>query len=154
MTTRYTTMQGFRAVKLAARQERDHHAKNIQERWTLLKQPETRGILLRDAMGDVVRSWAPYRKMQELLNGRVSGSTVSTIGMAIASMQGGFVKRMLWSGISMLVGKVIGDKEEEGKGPGLLSTLATAIGSMRNRMRERKAQREQEEFEAEPSSRD
>jgi hypothetical protein len=154
MTTRYKTLLEFRSAKLQARQERDVHEQSIKERWMLLKEPQTRRILLRDAMGDMLRSWKPYRRMHELLDGRISGSTVSAVGIGIASMQGGFVKRMVWSGISMLLGKVIGDTDENEKGPGLLSTLATAIGSMRNRMRERKAQREEEEVEAEASSRD
>lgn len=154
MTTRYKTLQDFHSAKLLARQERDAHAQNISYRWSLLKQPQTRGALLRDAVGDLLRSWKPYRRVRDVLNGHISGSTVSALGMAVASMQKGLGKRLLYSGISMLLGKLIGDKEEQG--PGLLSTVAAAIGSMLQRMRERKAQREEEELEAdmEPAKQD
>ncbi|MBK6829308.1 MAG: hypothetical protein IPG92_00530 [Flavobacteriales bacterium] len=156
MTTRYTSLEQFSKAKVQAHAAREVHATSIGHRWALLKQPEKRGALLRDAMGDVLRSWKPYRHVHELLNGHISGSTVSAVGMAVASMQKGLGKRLLFSGISMLLGKVIGEKED--KGPGLLSTLATAIGSMRQRMRERKAEREEEEVEVdlatEPTTRD
>ena len=152
MTTRYATLEQFRAAKLSAREERDAYAQKLKESWSVLKEPATRGLLLRDAMGDALRSWKPYRRLQELLGGHLSGSTVSSIGVAFASMQGGLGKRLLYLGISMLLGKLIGDQEE--KGPGLLSTLASAIGSMRTRIRERKAQREAEESEAGASNRD
>ena len=152
MSNKYTDLAEFRKAKTRARQEREHYAANIAERWVLLKEPRTRGALLRDALGDLLHSWKPYRRVHELLNGRVSGSTVSTIGMAIASLQGGFVKRMLWSGVSMLLGKLIGEKEEQG--PGFLSTLATAIGGMVQRVRERKAKQEEEDIETEAADRE
>ncbi|MBK8500110.1 MAG: hypothetical protein IPL52_15130 [Flavobacteriales bacterium] len=146
MTTSYSTLEQFRTAKLQARRSRDHHAASIAQRWGLLKDPRKRGALLRDAVGDVLRNWTPYRRVHDAFNGRISGSTVSAVGMAVASMQSGFGKRLLYSGISLLLGKVIGNKEE--KGPGLLTTLATAIGNMRQRMRERRAQRQEEELEA------
>lgn len=147
MTTRYATLEHFRLAKAEAQKQRDVHAAGIGQRWALLKQPQTRGALLRDAVGDLLRSWKPYRHVHDVLNGRISGSTVTAVGMAVASMQRGLGKRLLYSGISMLLGKVIGDKEE--KGPGMLSTLATAIGGMLQRMRERKAEREEEMIEEE-----
>jgi hypothetical protein len=146
MTTSYTSLEHFRAAKHRSREDRDAHALLLQERWAMLKKPETRGILLRDAMGDALRTWQPYRRMRTLLGGSVSGSTVSSVAMTIASLQGGLGKRMLFSGIGMLLGKVIGDPE--GAAPGMLSTLATAIGRMRRRMRERKVQREEAKVEA------
>ncbi|MBK9176348.1 MAG: hypothetical protein IPM46_08410 [Flavobacteriales bacterium] len=152
MTTRYKNLAHFLAAKAEARRTRDVHAGQLAERWALLKDPDTRGVLLRDAMGDMLRNWAPYRRVHELLHGRISGSTVAAVGMAVASTRQGFFKRMLYTGVSVLLGKVIGEKEE--KGPGLLSTLATAIGSMRQRMRERKAEREEAQAEVEASDRE
>ena len=147
MIDRYTSLDEFHKAKTLARQEREHYAANIAERWVLLREPRTRGALLRDAVGDLLRSWKPFRRVHDLLNGHISGSTVSAVGMAVASMQRGLGKRLLYSGISMLLGKLIGDRES--KSDGLLSTLATAIGGVVRGMRERKAAREEEELEAE-----
>ncbi len=146
MTTSYKTLADFHGAKARARQERDIHAEGVAQRWALLKDPETRGALLRDAMGDMLRNWAPFRRVQELLHGRISGSTVTAIGMAIASTRHGFFKRILWSGVSVLLGKAIGDEPDTGEG--MLSKLATSIGGVVRGMRERKAAREEEEAEA------
>jgi|GEM_PF-1453944 len=145
MTTSYKTMQDFRAAKLQARQERDRSGERIADNWSMLQDPETRGVLFRDAAGDALRSWGPYRKVHDLMQGRISGSTVSAIGMTVASMQRGFGKRLLYSGISMLLGKVLSAGTEGQKGPGLLTTLASSIGSVVKGMRERKAERERQE---------
>ncbi|MEO8591252.1 MAG: hypothetical protein ABI432_17875 [Flavobacteriales bacterium] len=149
MTNRYKSLEDFRTAKIQVRQERDHHARNISNRWALLREPQTRGALLRDAVGDVLRSWKPYRRVHDVLNGHISGSTVAAVGMAVASMQRGIGKRLLYSGISMLLGKAIGNNDD--RGSGLLSTLASAVGGVVRRMRERKAEREEEE-ELQPRS--
>jgi hypothetical protein len=151
MTTRYETLALFHAAKAEARRERDLHAGQLAHKWTVLKDPDMRGELLRDAAGDMLRNWAPFKRVHELLHGRISGSTVAAVGMAIASTRTGFVKRMLYSGLSMLLGKVIGEKEEAG--PGMLSTLAAAIGTFRTRMRERKAEREEAQMEGSAAER-
>lgn len=143
--TSYKTIQDFRAAKLMARQERDRFGERVAGNWRMLQDPATRGALFRDAAGDVLRSWGPYRKVQDLMHGRISGSTVSAIGMTVAGMQRGFGRRLLYSGISLLLGKMLGDGEERLKGPGLLSTLASSIGSVVKGMRKRKAAREQKE---------
>ncbi len=75
--------------------------------------------------------------------GAISGSTVTAVGMAIASTRQGFFKRMIYSGVSMLLGKVIGDEPDNGES--VLSKLATTIGGVVRGMRERKAAREEEE---------
>lgn len=145
MTTSYKTIQDFRVAKLQARQERDRCGERIAGNWSVLQDPATRGVLFRDAAGDVLRSWGPYRKVQDLMQGRISGSTISAIGMTVASMQRGFGKRLLYSGISMLLGKALDAGGQ--KGPSLLSTVASGIGSVVKGMRERKAERERKEVE-------
>ncbi|MBK6774870.1 MAG: hypothetical protein IPG74_03120 [Flavobacteriales bacterium] len=124
----HKTLSDFRTALWLARNERDRYAESIAERWDHLKDRETRGMLLRDALGDVLRRWAPYRKVHELLHGKVSGSTVSSIGTAVASMVPGFKRRLILSGISMLLGKVIGDVP--GKPSGILSSVASGIGGL------------------------
>ena len=141
MNKHYTSMAEFHAVRAQAREARQQKQQRLAQRWATVTDPHTRGLLLRDALGDVLRSWTPYRRVKELLHGRVSGSTVAAVGMAVASAQQGLGKRLLFSGISMLLGKVIGQPEQSG--PGLLSTVATAVGSGVRYMRERRAARHQ-----------
>lgn len=143
MKNKYPSLAAFRSARIAARLQRDHFGNELAARWALVQDPRSRGALLRDAVGDVLLSWKPYRHVHELLHGRVSGSTVAAVGMALASTRSGIFKRVLYSGISMLLGKMIGDAPQAG--PGLLSTLATAVGSSLRRIRERKAGREREE---------
>jgi len=145
MNNRYASLAEFRTLRTQARNERDLLRARLADRWTIIQDPRTRGALLRDAMGDVLRSWKPYRKVQDLLHGRVSGSTVAAVGMAVASAQHGMGRRLLFSGISMLLGKAIGDREQGG--PGLLSTVATAVGRGVQFMRERKAARQERQEE-------
>lgn len=125
---RHKSLNDFRTAQWLARNERDRYAESIADRWEHLKDRETRGILMRDALGDVVRGWTPYRKVHDLLHGKVSGSTVSSIGTTVASMLPGFKRRLIFSGISMLLGKVIGDTP--GKHSGILSSVASGMSGL------------------------
>lgn len=136
----YRTLDDFRAAKRRARQERDMCKEAVEGSLAALQDPDKRGVLLRDAAGDVLRSWGPYRKASELLGGRVSGSTVYTAGMALASMQRGLKKRLIVSGITMLLSKLMGDKKHDV--PGTISNVADAIGDLTRGMRARKEARE------------
>ncbi|MCC7503520.1 MAG: hypothetical protein IT229_13390 [Flavobacteriales bacterium] len=144
MTTKhYNSLAEFHAVRLQAREARELKQHRLAQRWAIIKDPHTRGILLRDALGDALRSWAPYKRVNEMLHGRVSGSTVAAVGMAVASAQQSFVRRLVFSSISMLLGKVIG-QQPESSGPGLLNTVASAVGSGVRYMRERRKARHSE----------
>ena len=135
----HTSLNAYRTAKWQIRRERDRYADSIAQRWEILKDPDTRGILLRDAVGDLVRNWGPYKKVHDMFHGRVSGSAVSSIGSAVSSMLPGFKKRMIFGGLSMLLGKVIGD--EPGKHNGLLSSISLGLGSMAKFLRDRKEKR-------------
>ena len=78
---------------------------------------------------------------KDLLHGRISGSTVAALGMTVASAQRGIGKRLLFSGLSMLLGKVLGDRQPQDEG--LLHTVASAVGRGVQFIRERKAQRQE-----------
>ncbi|MFZ1686422.1 MAG: hypothetical protein WAU70_03310 [Flavobacteriales bacterium] len=132
----HKNLNDFRAAQWQARRERDRYAQSMADRWEHLKDPDTRGILMRDAIGDVLRSWSPIRKVQEMMHGKVSGSTVSTVGSTVASMLPGFKRRMIFTGVSMLLGKVIGD--DPGKQSSTLSSLAGGMRSVAKFLRERK----------------
>lgn len=142
MNKPYKNLAHFHAVRTWARETREEAQQRLARRWGILKDPHTRGLLVRDAFGDALRSWAPYKRVSELLQGRVSGSTVAAVGMAVASAQQGLGRRLLFSGLSMLLGKAIGQSQQSS--PGLFSSLATAIGSGVRYMRERRAARHAE----------
>ncbi len=150
MTKRYTNLAEFHAVRTRARLERDLSKERLAQRWSLVQDPGSRGALLKDAMSDMLSSWSPYRRVKELLNGGVSGSTVAAVGMAVASAQHGMGKRILFSGLSMLLGKVLGERQPEGEG--VLHKVASAIGRGVQFMRERKAARQEQAQEARPLS--
>ena len=135
----YRTIEDFRTAKRRARRERDMHKEAIEGSLAALQSSETRGLLLRDAVGDILRSWGPYRTASELLHGRVSGSTVQAAGMALASVQGTWKKRLIFSGITTLLGKLMGDKP---RNVGSATSIVDAIGDFAKGMRERKAARE------------
>ncbi|MEO8068337.1 MAG: hypothetical protein ABI599_11645 [Flavobacteriales bacterium] len=136
---RHKSLSEYRTAKWQARRERDHYAHSISERWEALKDPDTRGILLRDAAGDALRSWGPYSKVHDLLHGKVSGSTVASVGTAVASMLPSFKKRLLFGGLSMLMGKWIGDDPD--KKSNTLSSVATGIGTVVQFLRHRRERR-------------
>ncbi len=134
---KYENMNAFVAAKQLARAERDVHGNSLATRWEQLKDPEVRGMLVKNTALDVVRSTTPGRHIHDLMQGRVSGALVSGIGMAIASTQRGLGKRLLFSGVSLLLAKLMPDNGEKG----ILSDLATGIGGMVRRFRERRADR-------------
>lgn len=137
---KYDSLSAFYAAKLAVREERDRHAENIALRWALLKDHEVRSTLLKNTAVDVVRGTAMGRSIHNLLNGRFSGPLISGLGMVFASTRAGFGKRMLFSGISLLLGKLVAGKQDDA--PGILTRLAEGIGSVVRSVRERQASRE------------
>ena len=134
----HTSLDAFRTAKWQVRRERDTYTDSIVERWEILKDPDTRGILMRDAFSDMVRNWGPYKKVHDMFRGRVSGSTVSSIGSAVSSLLPGFKKRMVFGGISTLLGKIIGD--EPGKHNDLLSSISSGLRTAAKFLRERKVE--------------
>lgn len=132
----------LRAEMQRVRADRDRVQDELRQRLELLNDPRTRGILLRDAAGDALRTWKPFRLVHEALNGRVSGETVAAAGMAAASLQGTWKKRMLWSGASWLLGQVIGD--DPLKRTSLLDTIGIALRKAREAVKpHRPAEEEQ-----------
>jgi hypothetical protein len=144
---KYDSLTTFFAAKQQLRAERDHHAERIVQRVTLLKDSEVRSALLKSAAIDVVRGTDTGRHVHDLLNGRFSGPLISGLGLAYASTRAGFGKRMLFSGISLALGKLVGGGD--GDAPGLLTKLAEGIGSIVRGIRERKASRNGHDAEAE-----
>lgn len=146
MTKRYTSLVEFRDERTLAREERDRSRDRLAQRWALIQDPHTRGVLLKDAMGDMLRSWSPYRRVHDLFHGRLSGTSVAAVGMAVASAQQGMGRRLLFSGLSMLLGKALGDKPKEGEG--LLHSVASAVGRGVRFIHERKAARQERQQDA------
>lgn len=132
----------LRAEMQRVRADRDRVQDELRQRLELLNDPRTRGILLRDAAGDALRTWKPFRLVHEALNGHVSGETVAAAGMAAASLQGTWKKRMLWSGASWLLGQVIGDDPH--KKTSILDTIGNALRKAREAVKpHRPAEEEQ-----------
>ncbi len=135
----YDSLVAFRSELAQARLMRDGHEQELSQRWALLKDPSVRGLLLKDAAVDVIRSTGPGRHIHDLLHGRFSASMVSTLGMAFANTQHGFVRRMAYSGISMLLGRMF--RSDEAPASTTLSDVAGGIGHFVQRMRARQTAR-------------
>ncbi len=140
----HKSLESFHAEKRLARAERDRYADSLATRWGQMQDPATRGVLLRDAVADALRSWKPYRSVHELLHGRVSGDMVSSLGMAAAGMHRSWTKRLLYTGISLLLGKAIG-RNGVPEGSGILTSFAHGIGGFMKRVQQRRARRKTEE---------
>jgi len=150
MKMKYDSLNTFYTAKRTVRDERNLHAESIVLRWSQLKDREVRSILLRNAAVDVVRGSAVGRQIHDLLNGQISGPLISGLGMAFASSRGGFGKRMLFSGINLALGKILGGEDSDPRG--LLTKLAEGIGSIVRVVRERKAERNGHDLDPEVSS--
>ena len=136
----YKSLESFHADKRAARVDRDRYTDSLSTRWARLQDPGTRGVLLRDAVGDVLRNWKPYRSIHDLLHGRVSGDMVSSLGLAAAWLHRSWTKRLLYSGLSLLLGKAMG-RNGVPEGPGMLMSVANGIKAVVKHMRERRARK-------------
>lgn len=135
MATTYRDLNDFRQAKQLARTERDRAAEEVSQRWDLLQNPTTRGVLLRDAVGDLLRSWKPYRKVHDLLEGRVNGDAVAALGQLYASTRPTWMARAVYSGLSALLATVIGRS-----GPSnneLLHAATRQVGSLFRRWKAR-----------------
>lgn len=150
MKMKYDSLSAFYTAKQDLRDERDRHAESIALRWSMLKDREVRSTLLKNAAVDVVRGSAAGRQIHDLLNGRFSGPLISGLGMAYASTRGGFGKRMLFSGISLALGKLFGEQNNDPTSPGILTKLAEGIGSIVSGIRERRAARNEQDVEQDP----
>lgn len=152
MKMKYDSLGAFYMAKRKVRDERDRHEQSIALRWSQLKDSEVRNTLFKNAAIDVVRGSAAGRQIHDLLNGKFSGPLISGLGMAFASTRGGFGKRMLFSGISLALGKILGDQDSDPRG--LLTRLAEGIGSIVRGIRERKAGHDGHDLDPEASMRE
>lgn len=139
MANKFIDLPTFQTERARLRLERDSALTRVEQHWLLLRTPATRGVLLRDAVGDVIGNWKPIKAIREVMNGRVSGAVLSTVGSVYAASRPTWTKRMLFSGIGWAVGKIFGEKEEEEEGeePNAgLHAAARMVGSMLKRRRE------------------
>lgn len=143
MANRHLDLQSFHTEKARLRLARDLALMRVEEHWDVLRTPATRGILLRDAVGDAIGSWKPIKTIREVMNGHVSGSLISTVGSVYAASRPTWTKRALFGGLSWVVGKIIGEKGEQDNEPSdLRSSLhatARSIGTALRRRRESRA---------------
>lgn len=139
MSKTHTDLNAYRIAKRLARQERDICAAKVEQRWAEIQDPTTRGVLLRDAAGDALRGWKPYRRLHDLVQGRIPASTVGSMGMALAASRMALPKRIVLSAATVLASKLMGRNDER---PLELRDIARSIGNVVRGMRERKALRE------------
>jgi hypothetical protein len=131
---KYDSLNTFLAAKEHARAEIRRSEQSIAWHWTQLKDPAVRGAMAKGAASDLLRSSSVGRQFHELLNGRFTGPLISTVGLAYASTRGGVGKRVLFSTISLALGKLFGGLG--GAKSGMLSGIAERIGAVVSKIRE------------------
>ncbi len=134
MASEFTDLQAFRTTRDAARMRRDAAAQRLATHWDLLQDRHARGALLRDAASDALHSWGPYRKLSGLLHGKVNGSTLTALGSLYASTRPTFMKRLLFGGLSTLLGGLLVNKDEDRQNE-LLHSVARRVGAAVNVLR-------------------
>jgi hypothetical protein len=148
----FESLDAFYVELNATRAERDVHGAGIVTRWEQLKDPVVRGMLVKDAVMDVIRSTKPGRRLHDLMSNGLTGTVISTLGLAFANTRSGLGKRLLFSGISLLLGKLMRPADNEEDSGGILSNVATIAGRFFHNLRERKAAHEAMEHAEEPDA--
>lgn len=142
MASEFTSIQHFNTTKQALRMHREVLSDRISHRWNLLQDRETRGILLRDAASDLLHAWEPYRKLSGLLKGKLDVGTLASLGTLYASTRPTWTKRLLYTGISNLIGKLFSNGEHAKDGS-ILDLIAKGVGMVQGLRRKKHAPSEE-----------
>ncbi|MBK6775984.1 MAG: hypothetical protein IPG74_09145 [Flavobacteriales bacterium] len=128
----FTSLSEVAAERARLNELRKVHAQRLERHWEAMKDHEVRGLLLRDAVGDMVRSWKPASMIAGLMGG---GSLTSAVGAAVFR-GGGLTKRMLSFAVRLLVPYLL-------KQAGNLSVdrIMTEVQSTMERVKKRMAER-------------
>lgn len=110
MAKTYPELAAFRRARDMARNDRDSRSASVKQRWDTLQNAHVRGALFRDAIGDMVRSWTPVRRVLDPIGGHVNGMLVSAAGQLFASTRRSWVKRLVYGGLSRLVGTLLEER--------------------------------------------
>jgi hypothetical protein len=129
---RFLSLSEVAAERARLNEMRKVHAHRLERHWEAMKDHEVRGILLRDAVGDVVRSWKPGPMIAGLMGG---GSLTSAMGAAVFR-SGGLGKRIMSFAFRLIVPYLL-------KQAGNISVdrIINEVRSTMERVKERMAER-------------
>ncbi|MCB0791268.1 MAG: hypothetical protein H6595_03480 [Flavobacteriales bacterium] len=88
---RFLSLDEVAAEKQRLKELGRSHQQGLQRHWKALNDGEVRGRLLRNAAGEMLRSWKPFAMVSKFLG---EGSFTTALGAA-AFRKGGLAKRMV-----------------------------------------------------------
>ncbi len=112
------------------------HGDRLERHWSALKDHKVRGVLMRDAASDVLRSWRPAGMIAGLLG---NGTLTSALGAA-TFRRGGLAKRILSFATALLLPILL-----KQAGSVSLDSIIKQVGEAVGKFRDRNAQRRGEE---------
>jgi hypothetical protein len=136
----FTGLSEFNEARVNARAQRDLAQDRLERRWSVLRDPRTRTELVKEAMGAVFQSWTPVRRVRELLQDPITGKAVTAMGMVLAGAQPTWGRRLLFSGLSVIMGKAMRGHAPSEAGP--LGRFGAALGRGLRFMQARRADRQ------------
>lgn len=83
-TEAFLNLDEVRSAKIRLRAERDHVQEGLSARLQLVREPEFRKAVVGDAMGDLLRSWKPFRTVKAMFGG-TAGLTSKAIGLVVGA---------------------------------------------------------------------
>ena len=139
----FTSRADLDAARATARLQRDRAHARLGRRWAMLKYADIRTALITDAMGAVIRGWSPLRTARAALHSPLARTSLTAVGLALAGAQRTLGKRLLVTGLSVLVGRALGDDARAGDG--LISRFSAAVGRSIRAVQQRRAERAREQ---------
>ena len=136
--TRFQSLDQLTGEKARLDAVRKHHGARLERHWSALKDHDVRGLLLRDAASDVLRSWKPTRLLAGLFGG---GSLTSALGSAVFR-RGGLSKRIFFFAASLIVPWLL-QRASSLSMEEIMQHVRTTIDRIRERMSQEATQEEE-----------
>lgn len=133
---RFSTIEQLAQERARLHHVRSAHGDRLERHWSALKDHKVRGVLMRDAVSDVLRSWRPAGMIAGLMG---NGTLASAVGAA-AFRRGGLGKRIFSFATTLLVPVLL-----KQAGSVSLDSIIKQVSGVVDRFRERKAEGKGEE---------
>jgi hypothetical protein len=135
--TPFTSLDQLAQERARLHHVRTVHGDRLERHWSALKDHKVRGVLMRDAASDVLRSWRPAGMIAGLLG---NGSLTSALGAA-AFRRGGLGKRIFSFATSLLLPMLL-----KQAGAVSLDAIIKQVGDTLGKFGKRKNEHQEEEL--------
>lgn len=135
--THFTSLEQVDRERARLDHVRKVHGDRLERHWSALKDHKVRGVLMRDAASDILRSWRPAGMIAGLLG---NGSITSALGAA-AFRSGGLGKRIFSFAASLLLPVLV-----KQAGSVSLDAIIKQVGETLGKISGRKHEHKEEEL--------